>query len=312
MIDLHTHSNFSPDSDLRISSVIKAFSKEVSKNEEHYLSITDHNFLGISFPIDIDKNIHMLPGIELSVSYKPPEWSDPVELHLICFWLDKIEDDYVKKMKELCDVHYEQKETFIDAVLVNIWSQTKIVITYDEVVRKAGGKHHTSLKHVAKCLYERGYGADVDTILYDLTDPFSNMYITPNQYFSFPELNDSCLIETVKNSKACVFLAHPLSYCLNDEELRSLVRYIKSFDGLVFGIEVYAPEYMMHKEKYEFLEKLAGDHEVLMSIGSDHHKKDQPFTTSSEYEVRSKKVMADIIHAWENAYGGNTHVLHNE
>lgn len=241
--DFHTHTNFS-DGTLSPTEVVQ----RAYENNVKVLAITDHDTLtGLNEAIEesYNHNIILIPGIELSTQHNNES------IHILGFFknsdyknkefieeLDKIKNHRVIRAKKI--VHKLKEEFTIE---VNF---EKILNTASDTVARP---------HIAREIIKSGYPYTVDEIFDNFIGKGCKAYV-PTLKLSTEEG-----IALLKKYNALVFLAHPKLI------QKSSIKEFLSFD--FDGIEsIYCQN---TKEENEYYVKLAKEHDLLISCGSDFH-----------------------------------------
>lgn len=282
-IDMHTHTNYS-DGDLSPEKLIRlAIDKRIGT-----LAITDHDTIeGIkkvnrNENIIVDSGIEIINGIELSAK------TDKGRMHILGYDIDLKNKALNKKMIDL-------KDNSINSVL-SIMEQIKrdygIRFDYDDIKELVNANHNLGRPDLAKLCVKYGYAtSSQDAFDKYLIDAYNKTRQTSKglQY-------QECL-ELIKNSGGIPVLAHPKSLELSEKEFLILLKEMISC-GLK-GIEVYHSSHS--KEEMNYYLKIANKYGLLISGGSDFHRKtvkpDIELGTGKDNNIKIKKLsLLDKLH----------------
>ena len=241
--DFHIHTSFS-DGTLSPTEVIqRAF-----ENNVKVLAITDHDTLtGIDEAIEesLKHDIILIPGIELSTQYNNES------IHLLGFF----KDDSYKNQEFIDELDKIKNHRVIRAkkMVHKLKEEFTIEVNFEKILKCA---HDTVARpHIAREIIKSGYPYTVDEIFDKFIGKGCKAYV-PTLKLSTDEG-----LKLLKKYNALVFLAHPkLILKSNIDEFLSL-----DFDGLE---SIYCQN---TKEENDFFVKLANEHKLLISCGSDFH-----------------------------------------
>lgn len=251
LIDMHTHTNYS-DGELSPDELIRL----AIKRNIGTIAITDHDTIEGIKRINKSqyKNINIVNGIELSA--KVPKG----RMHILGYNIDL-------NSKELTDKMSELKDNSINSVL-SLYEQLKkdynIRFRYNDIKELVNANHNLGRPDLAKLLIKYKY---VNSINEAFEKYLNNSYAKirgNNKGLQYQEC-----IKLIKNSGGIPVLAHPKTLELNDKEFLILLKNMLR-EGLE-GIEVY---HSIHsKEEMDYYLKIANEHNLLISGGSDYHGK---------------------------------------
>jgi transcription antitermination factor NusB len=240
--DLHIHTDYSDGTMAPEEVVDEAIKLGVST-----ISITDHDTLDgikIAHRYGKEKNLHIIPGIELS------SYLSPSEIHILGYFID-INNRTLQKMIK------QAREDRINRIYTMVEKLRKLNVNIDaQEILTLAGKGTPGRMHVAETLWEHGY---CNTIV----ESFSK-YIRDNgpAYVPRKTLTPQQAIELIIGAHGVAVLAHP-GLTLRDHVIKDLVKY-----GLQ-GIEVYYPSHTPQAvEKYL---KIAKKYNLAVTGGSDFH-----------------------------------------
>lgn len=241
--DFHIHTSFS-DGTLSPSEVVQ----RANGNNVQVLAITDHDTLtGIDEAIEesVEHNIMLIPGIELSTQHNNES------IHILGFFKT---DDY--KNKEFIDELDKIKNHRViraRKMVHKLKEEFTIEVNFDKILKNASDT--VARPHIAREIIKSGYPYTVDEIFDNFIGKGCKAYV-PTLKLSTAEG-----INLLKKYNALVFLAHPkLIQKSNINEFLSL-----DFDGIE---SIYCQN---TKEENEYYVKLAQEHNLLISCGSDFH-----------------------------------------
>lgn len=241
--DFHIHTSFS-DGTLSPSEVVQ----RANGNNVQVLAITDHDTLtGIDEAIEesVKHNIMLIPGIELSTQHNNES------IHILGFFKT---DDY--KNKEFIDELDKIKNHRViraRKMVHKLKEEFTIEVNFDKILKNASDT--VARPHIAREIIKSGYPYTVDEIFDNFIGKGCKAYV-PTLKLSTAEG-----INLLKKYNALVFLAHPkLIQKSNINEFLSL-----DFDGIE---SIYCQN---TKEENEYYVKLAQEHNLLISCGSDFH-----------------------------------------
>lgn len=241
-IDLHVHTTAS-DGRFSPSQVVDL----ALNNSVDFLAITDHdttNGIDEAISYSKDKNIKIIPGIELSTIHNNES------IHLLGYFKD---DNY--KNKELLNFLEDLKisrEVRAKKIINNLKKYFNIEIYYEDIK----DNYIIARPHIAKAIIKRGYNYTFDEIFKRFIGNDSPAYVE-NKKIS---LEDG--IKLLKKYGALVSLAHPvLIKKSNVEDL------IKNYD--LDGLEAY---YSINSQldTAKFI-NVSTKYNKILTCGSDFH-----------------------------------------
>ena len=247
IIDLHTHSIASDGSMSPAQLVRHAKDKGLAA-----VALTDHDTVeGISEALDEGNRIgiEVIPGIEISTSYKP-------EMHILGYFLDI--DRYLSVQKELTEIRKGREDR--NYKIISRLEELGIAVTEEEV-KEISTSGTIGRPHFARLLMEKGH---VKT----MQEAFDK-YLGKDglAYFKRHELEPVDGIKLIKKAGGIPVLAHPVLLKMNYNDMDKLLVELKEY-GLG-GIEAIYSE--NSKEETGNLLRLAIKHKLLVTGGSDFH-----------------------------------------
>lgn len=247
VIDLHTHSTAS-DGSMSPAEIVRQ-AKEIGLSA---VALTDHDTVdGVGEALEEGGRIgiQVIPGIEISVDYKP-------EMHILGYFMDQSRYTGIRKELELTIRGREERNKKI----INRLNTLGVDITEEEVKSAAPGDI-TGRPHIAKVLVSKGYVKTVD-------EAFDKYLCREGlAYFKRFELKPADGIKAIRNAGGLPVLAHPIFLRKNYSEMDKLLAELKQY-GLA-GIEAYYSE--NSKEDTGNMLRLAIKHDLLVTGGSDFH-----------------------------------------
>lgn len=212
------------------------------------IAITDHDTtdsLEQVSSMSLSSKVSVIPGIELSTLHNNES------IHLLGYFTDdKFKDrDFQTFLHDMKNYRVNRAKKIVE----NLSKFFNISIDYNKVYESAEGV--IARPHIAKAIIDAGYDYSWDYIFDKIISKDSPAYV-PNKEVSIPEG-----IQILKSVNAVVVLAHPV-----------LIRKSKPEDLILFdfdGIEAIYP--LNSPEDTDKLRSLAGEHNKLITAGSDYH-----------------------------------------
>lgn len=240
--DLHIHTNYSDGTMTPEEVVDEAIRLGVST-----ISITDHDTtkgIDIAIRYGEKKNLHIIPGIEIS------SYLSPSELHILGYFIDTHNTSLQKILKQ---AHEDRIKRIY--VMVEKLHNLNVNIDPKEIFMLAG-QGSPGRMHVAEILWKHNYCSTIP-------EAFSK-YIGDNgpAYVPKKTLTPQQAIEVIREAKGAAVLAHP-GLIHKDHIIADLVKY-----GLQ-GIEVYYPSHSPQDIK-RYL-KIVEKYNLAATGGSDFH-----------------------------------------
>lgn len=260
MIDLHVHSTFSDGT----NTVEEVFQLAVEAGLSAF-ALTDHDTTDGFFPLSRvaeeynktkpkEKQIEVLPGVEISVAYKKGD------IHILGLLVDPSDRELNTLLKNAEIERISRNKKMID----NLRS-IGLPVSYEEIETSYPDSIITRA-HFGKYLLE-------NDIVESYTEAFEKYLGDNTPYYvarKFTSPKDA--IEGILKAGGIPVLAHPIIYRLPNKELESLVRELKTY-GLR-GIETIYSSYSEHDEAY--IRALAKRFNLLITGGSDFHGVPKP------------------------------------
>lgn len=217
-IDLHVHSSASDGSFTPMEVADLAIGEGLSA-----IALTDHDTIdGICeiLPYAAQKDLEVVPGIELSCYYKERE------IHILGFYIDYKNADLQKELNALKEARYNR-----NLKMIELMQKDGIPVTLEKLLHGSEEDSVITRAHFARVLVEEGVCPDHPTAFRD--------YIGTGCKYYLPKPQVTCVraMEILTKYAKAAFLAHPLLYHLDFEEIETLLIYLKSL-GLK-GVEAY-------------------------------------------------------------------------
>lgn len=247
LIDLHVHSNAS-DGSLTPSEV----ADEAIKMNLKAIALTDHDTIdGIPEILDYtkDKDIEIVPGIELSCYYNKRE------IHILGFYVDYENPELSKELATL-----KQAREGRNIKMVELMQKDGLNITMDKLLHGNPDSVITRA-HFARVLVEEGICKDKEVAFKKYIG------IGCKYYLPKPEVTCETAMRILTTYSKGAFLAHPLLYHFGYAQIEELLMYLKDL-GLK-GIEAYHSSNNSYES--DKLRSLALKHSLMISGGSDFH-----------------------------------------
>jgi predicted metal-dependent phosphoesterase TrpH len=281
MIDLHTHSNFS-DGDLSPALLIK----EAVKQGLRAIALTDHDTIkGIedAKTAALAENIHLIPGIEISISWKGgkdiPGLGPGGEFHLLGLGISKPSPAFITAVDELS----RRRETRNREILEKM-HELSIDATWDEFISLGG--HSLGRPHFASLLVKRKIVRSKNQAFARYLGVGKPLYV-PKEGMNFEEA-----VALIRESGGIPILAHPISLYIAWGRLPDLVKTLKEM-GLM-GLEAWHPTTKPGScRRLETLGKALG---LYVTEGSDFHGSVRP-DRKLGYSSNGRKIDDAILEA---------------
>jgi len=241
--DLHMHTNYS-DGSLSPKQLL-----DLSKKSGiPIISITDHdNVNGISEAMNYgnELGIQVIPGVEISADL------DDQEVHILGYFMDHKNKKFLDFLTSSRKLRIQRNEKIVEKL--NTMGSN---ITFGSILDKAGENTSIGRPHIAMELSEEGFASSYyDAFIKYIGDGKPAFVKKPN-----PKAHE--VIKIINETGGLSFIAHP-GKLVRDEILLRLIA-----DGLD-GIEIIHPSHT--NEDMEYFNKMAAEHFLLTSGGSDFH-----------------------------------------
>lgn len=247
LIDLHVHSNAS-DGSLSPREV----ADEAIRMNLSAIALTDHDTIdGIPEIIQYtkDKNLEVIPGIELSCYYQKRE------IHILGFYMDYENPGLEAELTKLKKAREDRNLKMID-----LMQKDGLPITMEKLLHGNPDSVITRA-HFARVLVEEGICKNKE-IAFKKYIGIGNKYYLPK-----PEVTCETAMSILTTYGKAAFLAHPMIYHFGYAQIEELLLYLKSL-GLK-GIEAYHSSNNSYES--DKLRSLALKYDLAISGGSDFH-----------------------------------------
>lgn len=256
--DLHIHSWWS-DGGLSPSEIVERYAAE----KYDIISITDHEVTdGIREAMEAgkDKNIRVVPGIELATSY------NGIELHILGYYFDSDNSRLVAKLEELAATRKNRNEKML-AVLQGMG----INIEKKDLIKREG-QTYIGKPDFASALLKKGY-------INNIAEAFENgRFLESDEVRSIkrPKPDTEEILEIIREAGGLPVLAHP--YRIKEIGKRESEEFKSKFDILLRelrsmglkGLECIYPKYS-DDERLFFIDEAARYH-MHITEGTDFHR----------------------------------------
>lgn len=253
-IDLHIHTTCS-DGDTSPRKIVElAISKRLRA-----IAITDHDTIaGIGEAQDAAQksNMEIVPGVELSVN-----WQEQA-MHLLGYFFDisSVElNQGLQWIREGRQIRNEQILARLVALGCNV--------SMDELEHIAGSDL-IARPHFAQLLVEKRYVRTMEEAFRLYLGAGAKAYVKRRS------MSVADAVAMLHRANGVAVVAHPYTLGYQGLELARQVRQMAATD--IDGLEVYYPK---HSQKFIVeLRKLAAEHDLIVTGGSDYHGKIRPGT----------------------------------
>lgn len=249
-IDLHIHSTVSDGSCSPEELVRLAHELGLAA-----IAITDHDSVsGYAEAARCGEalGVEVVPGIEISTRFQGP-------VHILGYFVDPTSDSLRPVLDWVVHDRDERNEK-----MAELMAADGLPVSYEDMHHRYG--EVVGRPHFAALLVELGLASSVQ-------DAFDR-YVEKGQKYYMPRhfLSIERAIGIIADSGGVPVLAHPFQYRLDDEGLRALIEHCVEH-GLR-GMECRYTGYS--DEQIGYLERLAGEYELVCTGGSDFHGSNKP------------------------------------
>lgn len=225
--------------------------REACKYGLSHIAITDHDTVEALIHLYnnnhiISKNtLTVIPGIEFSTDL--PDY----EVHILGYYINIFSDELHRRLKIITDDRLKRLREMIIKV-----NQLGFCITYEDVLKIAGGASAIGRPYVARALVEKGYFPNV-------TDVFNKLLFKNGPAFvPHYKLQPEQAVKLIIGAGGLPVLAHP-GLINNDDVVHEMI------SKGIRGIEVYHPKH--NEEQVQKYVRLANDYQLAITGGSDFH-----------------------------------------
>lgn len=254
-IDLHSHSTFSDGTMTPTELVALARDKNISA-----LALTDHDTMaGVEEAMlaGEEMGVEIVPGIEVSVLHHQ------VEYHILGYWSNPHNPVLAAALTRLQGARGERNTRILQEL-----NALGIPVTADEL-QSVSGQGQTGRPHIARLLVRHGVVKSISEAFEQFLKKGGKAYVSRFAYAATEA------VALIRQAGGLAVLAHPTQ---NDPELIRLPAVLAELvPAGLDGLEVYYPTHS-HKIKKK-LRALAGQHDLLLTGGSDYHGDIRPGTS---------------------------------
>ncbi len=248
-IDLHVHSTASDGSFTPEEVVALAHNAGLS-----YFALTDHDTVdGVAEAVAAGscyKDLHVIPGIELSCYYNNRE------IHIVGLFVDYKDQNFLNALDELKQARINRNQKMVQKFVA-----AGIPLTMEELLHGNPNSVITRA-HFARVLVEKG-------VCRNKTEAFDKyLGIGCPFYLAKPKVTPKHVLELIQNAGGTAILAHPYSYQLSKSEVEQLLDETLIPLGLA-GMECYYSTYDLGQTQE--LRSIALARKLFVSGGSDFH-----------------------------------------
>lgn len=262
-IDLHIHTTKSHG-----MRTVEETIKDAEDENLRAIAITDHNTFAIKEPRKVN-NLEVIPGAEFSTLYKNKS-GKVIEIHIVGIFFNGIND----KISGIFDNLHSQREKYIRAIMSKL-QELGVNITYEDLITHYKDSDQIGRPQIAHLILEKGYVSSIDEAFDKYIGNYSPYFIDPLDFIHYMDM-DKC-VKLISENEGIPILAHPYHYNFTYEEIEDLIKdFKKASENKVAAMEVYYIKY--DENKRNILKNLAQKYNLLLSAGSDRHKKTDSFT----------------------------------
>lgn len=246
-IDLHVHSTHSDGTCTTKELVDLAIYKNLKT-----IALTDHDTtegLEEIMAYAKDKNIEIVPGIELSTEYFGKD------IHILGLYINP----YNPKFREHL-VAFQESRVNRNRKMCEKLAEQGIEITYEELMERFKGAVVTRA-HYARFLFDKGYVKSMKEAFERYVGDHCKAFV-PRE-----KITPAQAVSLILEAGGIPVLAHPILYRLSDANLDKLVAELK--EAGLMGIEAVYSTYAPSEERY--VKRLAAKYDLLITGGSDFH-----------------------------------------
>lgn len=248
-IDLHVHSDRSDGLHPPAALVRMACERSLAA-----IAIADHDAvdaIDAAMATGQVLGVEVIPAVELSVEYGRYH-----DIHLLGYFIDHRDPAFTSRLLAFRNRRDRRGEEIVVRINGRLRHEGRKEISLDEVVANAAGA--LGRPHIARVLLTRGYVRTME----EAFDRYLIPCDVPKEYFPMAEA-----ITEVHRLGGLAVLAHPTSLSGKHEELRRVIAELAAMD--LDGLEAY--NNLCNAEEINFLERLAEQHDLAVTGGSDFH-----------------------------------------
>lgn len=248
--DLHCHSFFS-DGTLSPEELVNA-ALDLGLSG---LSITDHDTTG-AYPevlkIAKEKNLSIITGVEFSATL------EGCSVHILSYSFPESHPAILG----LCEKHHSRR-TLRNRLILEELSKLKMPISEMELTAASKNSKTVGRPHIALAMMQKGYVSDIQEAFKKYIGDGKKAFV-PGRTISVEET-----LSAIHEAKGLAVIAHP-HLLKNQEIFKKLLKL--PFDGM----ECFYSQFPLAEQKK--WEKIALDHGLMISGGSDFHGATKPKT----------------------------------
>jgi predicted metal-dependent phosphoesterase TrpH len=254
-IDLHTHSNFSDGTMTPTELVALARSKKISA-----LALTDHDTMAGTEEAalaGVEMGVEVVPGMEISVTHKQ------VAYHVLGYWADPENSELAAALARLQGARAERNIKILERL-----NMLGIPVTA-EGLERVSERGQAGRPHIARMLVELGVVSTMSLAFDQYLKKGAIAYVSRFAYSAAEA------VSLIRQAGGLAVLAHPAQ---NDPDLTRLPAVLADLVSVgLNGVELYYPTHSKKTKKR--LRDLAGEHDLLLTGGSDYHGEVRPGTS---------------------------------
>jgi predicted metal-dependent phosphoesterase TrpH len=258
-VDLHTHTNCSDGIYAPVDLVRLASNAGLQA-----IAIADHDSVaGIeeARAAGDELGVEVVPAVELSVSFQHFR-----DVHLLGYWIDYHDVDFLLKLAHFRKRRETRGQRIVENINQRLLHEGKSAVPLTRVTSDAKGA--LGRPHIARVLVEMGHAADMQDAFKRYLEPCD----VPKEYLPLPEA-----IAEIQRIGGVSVLAHPQSITRDRQQLRQIIR-----ECAMLGLQgLEAINSMGMDDDSYFLQRLAANHGLCVTGGSDFHGGEDDFTIGS-------------------------------
>lgn len=244
-VDLHIHTTYSDGAFSPEKVVDTAIESELGA-----IAITDHDNI-LSYKIATqyakDKNIEILPGVEINTIYKG------YEVHILGYFMDFNNSDFQKLIKTQQQARIKQTKEIITLLA----KKAGIKIKFENIVSQVAQGGSIGRPHIAKAITNAGGTSSSIEAYNKYINDNSNVYVQRKTVTPFDA------VEVIYDAGGIPVFAHPYDVDIASQLIKEMMNF-----GLR-GIEAY---HRKHSPAIiEYFSTIAEENGLIITGGSDFH-----------------------------------------